>query len=68
LALPFFVSSLALGGFLALFQRFRAWLPAVERTAGALLIVVGILVVTNYFIVLNAYAISLTPEWLLRRL
>jgi hypothetical protein len=33
-----------------------------------LLVAVGLLVLTNYFIVLNAYAISLTPEWLLKRL
>lgn len=68
LALPFFLSSLALGAFLAAFRRFRPWIPLVERTAGALLIIVGLLVVTNYFIVLNSYAISLTPEWLLKRL
>ncbi len=68
LALPFFLSSLALGTFLVAFQRFRPWIPVVERAAGALLIIVGVLVVTNYFIVLNTYAITLTPEWLLKRL
>jgi cytochrome c-type biogenesis protein len=68
LALPFLLSSVALGGFLAAFRRFRPWIPVVERTAGVLLVVVGILVFTNYFIVLNSYAISLTPAWLLRRL
>jgi cytochrome c-type biogenesis protein len=68
LALPFFLSSLALGGFLAAFRRFRPWIPVVERAAGVLLVVVGLLVMTNYFIVLNSYAISLTPDWLLRRL
>jgi cytochrome c-type biogenesis protein len=68
LALPFFLSSLALGAFLVAFRRFRPWIPVVERTAGVLLVVVGLLVLTNYFIVLNAYAISLTPEWLLKRL
>ena len=68
LGLPFFLSSLALGAFLAAFRRFRLWIPVVERTAGVLLVVVGLLVLTNQFIVLNSYAISLTPEWLLRRL
>jgi cytochrome c-type biogenesis protein len=68
LALPFILSSLALGAFLAAFRRFRPWLPVVERTAGALLVVVGVLVATNYFIVLNSYALSLTPQWLLKRL
>jgi len=68
LAVPFLVSSLALGAFLATFRRFRAWIPVVERTAGLLLVIVGVLVLTNYFIVLNSYALSLTPAWLLKRL
>jgi cytochrome c-type biogenesis protein len=68
LALPFVLSSVALGAFLAAFRRFRPWIPTVERAAGALLVVVGVLVATNYFIVLNSYALSLTPQWLLKRL
>lgn len=68
LALPFFLSSLALGAFLVAVRRVRPWIPVVERAAGVLLILVGLLVVSNYFVVLNAYAVSLTPEWLLRRL
>ena len=68
LALPFFLSSIALGGFLTAFRRFRPWMPVVERTAGVLLVAVGILVLTNYFIVLNSLAIGLTPDWLLKRL
>ncbi len=68
LALPFFLSSLGLGAFLVAFRRFRPWIPMVERVAGVLLVVVGLLVVTNYFIVLNSYAINLTPDWLLKRL
>jgi cytochrome c-type biogenesis protein len=68
LALPFLLSSLALGAFLAAFRRFRPYIPLVERAAGVLLVLVGILVVTNHLVVLNSYAISLTPEWLLRRL
>lgn len=68
LALPFFLSSLALGGFLKFFKRYRPLMPVVERVAGVLLIAVGLLVFTNYFVILNAYAISLTPQWLLKRL
>lgn len=68
LGVPFLLSALALGSFLDLFRRYRALLPAVERAAGVLLVVVGILVFTNYYTVLNAWAISLTPAWLLRRL
>ena len=68
LALPFFLSSLALGRFLKFFERYAPLVRVVERVAGVILIAVGILVFTNYFVVLNAYAISLTPQWLLKRL
>ena len=68
LGFPFLLSALALGPFLRFFKRYRPFIPVVERAAGVLLVVVGVLVYTNYFVVLNAWAISLTPEWLLRRL
>jgi len=68
LGLPFLLSSIALGGFLRFFKRYRPFIPAVERAAGVLLIAVGVLVATNYYVVLNSWAVSLTPEWLLKRL
>jgi cytochrome c-type biogenesis protein len=68
LGLPFLVSALALGSFLRLFKRYRPLIPVMERAAGVLLVVVGVLVFTNYYVVLNSWAISITPEWLLRRL
>jgi cytochrome c-type biogenesis protein len=68
LGVPFLLSALALGSFLRFFRRYRPFIPVVERGAGVLLIVVGVLVVTNYYVILNSWAISLTPEWLLKRL
>ena len=68
LGLPFLLSSVALGSFLRFFKRYRPFIPTVERAAGILLVLVGILVVTNYYVLLNSWAISLTPEWLLKRL
>ncbi|MBI1848544.1 MAG: cytochrome c biogenesis protein CcdA [Candidatus Rokubacteria bacterium] len=68
LGVPFLVSAVALGGFLKFFRRYRPYIPIVERAAGALLVVVGLLVFTNYYAILNSWAVSLTPEWLLRRL
>ena len=68
LGLPFLISAAALGPFLAFFKRYRPFIPIMERTAGVILVVVGVLVFTNHYVVLNAWAISLTPEWLLRRL
>jgi cytochrome c-type biogenesis protein len=68
LGVPFLLSSVALGGFLRFFKRYRPFIPTVERVAGVLLIAVGLLVITNYYIVLNAWALGLTPDWLLKRL
>jgi cytochrome c-type biogenesis protein len=68
LGLPFLLFSVALGAFLRLFKRWRPLIPALERAAGVLLVVVGVLVLTNYYVVLNSWAVSITPEWLLRRL
>ena len=68
LGLPFLLSALALGSFLRFFRRYRPFIPLVERAAGVLLVVVGVLVYTNYYVILNSWAISLTPDWLLRRL
>ncbi|MEX2146232.1 MAG: cytochrome c biogenesis protein CcdA [Candidatus Rokuibacteriota bacterium] len=68
LGVPFLLSALALGPFLRLFKRYRRFIPIVERAAGVLLVIVGVLVYTNYYVILNSWAISLTPEWLLRRL
>ena len=68
LGVPFLVFSAGLGVFLRFFKRYRPFIPVVERAAGVLLIVVGVLVATNYYILLNSWTISLTPEWLLRRL
>jgi len=59
---------LALGAFLKFFKRYRPFIPVVERFAGVLLVIVGVLVFTNYYLVLNSWAIALTPDWLLRRL
>jgi cytochrome c-type biogenesis protein len=68
LGIPFLLFSLALGSFLAFFKRYRPFIPIVERAAGVLLVAVGVLVVSNYYIVLNSWALGLTPEWLLKRL
>jgi cytochrome c-type biogenesis protein len=68
LGLPFLLSSVALGSFLRFFKRYRPFIPTVERAAGGLLVIVGVLVATNYYVLLNSWAISLTPEWLLKHL
>jgi len=68
LALPFFLSALALNSFFQFSQSFRRYIKAVHVAAGFLLVVMGILLLTDYMTILNAYAVSLTPEWLFERL
>ncbi len=64
LGVPFFLSALAVGRFLRVFGRFKRWLPLVNAVAGALLVLVGVLIVSGYLTVLNSYLIRLTPQWL----
>ena len=68
LALPFVITALALDRFLAWFQRFRPYLVWVERIAGILLIVLGLLLVTDRFTLLAGWLQGLTPEFLKSRL
>jgi cytochrome c-type biogenesis protein len=68
LALPFFFSALALNSFLQFSQKFRRYIQAVHITAGVLLVVVGLLLMTDYMTVLNIYALRFTPDWLIQRL
>jgi cytochrome c-type biogenesis protein len=68
LAVPFLLAALALDWFLQAFQRFRRWMPAVERASGVLLVVLGILLLTGRFTVLSGYLTRFTPGWLLERL
>ncbi len=68
LALPFVVTALALDRFLAWFQRFRPYLVWVERIAGILLILLGLLLVTDRFTLLASWLQGLTPEFLKSRL
>ncbi|HXQ27887.1 MAG TPA: cytochrome c biogenesis protein CcdA [Gemmatimonadales bacterium] len=68
LALPFLVTAVALDQFLAWFQRFRPYLAWVERMAGVLLIVLGVLLITDRFTLLAGYLRALTPAFLERRL
>ncbi|MBZ0168017.1 cytochrome C biogenesis protein [Candidatus Methylomirabilis lanthanidiphila] len=68
LAIPFFLSALALNRFLDYFDRFKRLIPVMSAVGGIFLIVVGGLLLTNYFTILSAYALRLTPQWLWQRL
>ena len=68
LAIPFLLASLALDRFLLTFQRFRRWIPVVERASGVLLIVLGILLLTGQFTVLAGWLNRYTPAFILERI
>ena len=66
--MPFLISSLALDWFLRTFQRFRKWIPVVERASGVLLVLLGILLLTGQFTVLAAWLNRYTPAFLQERI
>jgi cytochrome c-type biogenesis protein len=68
LAVPFLLAAWAVDGFLAWFQRFRRYLPWVMRASGALLVVVGLLLMTGQFTRLAAWLTKFTPAGLFERL
>jgi|SRR4051812_28535523 len=68
LAVPFVLAAIAVERFVELFQRFRSKMVWINRFAGALLVVFGILMMTNYLTVLSGYLNAYTPEVLRRRL
>jgi len=68
LALPFLASALAVRQFLAAFGRLRRQRVWVTRASGALLVGVGLLMMTDYFTVLAGYLQGLTPEVIRNRI
>ena len=62
LGLPFFACSLALNTFLATFQKARRYIGLFTKIGGVLLILVGVLLLTNSFEVLNDWLNRLFPS------
>ena len=67
LAVPFLAAAFAVDSFRAWFQRFRRWMPWVQRATGLLLVIVGLLMVSGEFTRMAAALQELTPEWIRRR-
>lgn len=68
LALPFIAAALALDRFLAVVARFRRFLPLVQKASGAVLIFLGVLLVSGAFTWLTELLVPLTPDFLVERL
>ena len=68
LAVPFLLSTLLIERFLTGFRRIRRWLPWINRLSGALLIALGLLMLTGSFSALSGVMARWTPGWLAERL
>lgn len=63
LAIPFFISSLALNSFLNAFQKAHRFLGVLTKIGGILLITIGILLLTNSFDLLNEFLSRWFPDF-----
>ncbi len=68
LAVPFLAAALMVERFLAIFAKVRHHMVWVNRMAGALLVLVGVLMVTNRFTMLSNWLQDFTPEFILNRI
>ena len=59
---------LAINSFFQFSRRLRGYVQAIHMIGGILLIIVGVLLITDYMTLLNAYVLRFTPHWLLQRL
>jgi cytochrome c-type biogenesis protein len=62
LAIPFLATALAIGAILPLLNRIKRFLPAIEFAAGAFLIVVGLVLVNNAFLVVAGWFYQFVPQ------
>lgn len=68
LAVPFLAASLAINHFLSFFTKVRTHMMWISRAGGVLLILVGVLLLTDYFSVLAGYLQRLTPDAIRNRI
>jgi cytochrome c-type biogenesis protein len=68
LALPFFLSAVAVNWFFEFSRAFRRYIQAFHVAGGVLLLIVGFLLLSDYMTSLNIYVLRLTPDWLIKRL
>ena len=68
LAVPFLGASLAINHFLSFFMRARRHMVWLSRAGGVLLVVVGVLLLTDYFTILAGYLQRLTPDAIRNRI
>lgn len=65
LAIPFLLAALLMERFLASSKRIGPWLPWLSRISGALLLIVGVMMLSGTFTVLTSMLARWTPDFLL---
>ena len=68
LAVPFLLAALMVDRFLKAFAKLRHQMVWVNRIAGAMLLVVGVLMITGRFTMLSTWLQDLTPDFILDRI
>lgn len=68
LGVPFFLAAVAVERFLGVFGWLKQHMALVNRLAGILLIIVGVLMISNYFTIMATYLQTLTPEFIRSRI
>jgi cytochrome c-type biogenesis protein len=68
LGIPFLLAAVAVDRFAGWFRRYRRFIPVVNRIAGGVLVVVGVLLVSGYFSLLATWLQTLTPDFLRSKL
>lgn len=68
LAIPFLLAAVAVEKFIDWFKKFRRFLPLTTRIAGAVLVIVGVLLATGYFSLLAAWLQDFTPGFIRERI
>jgi cytochrome c-type biogenesis protein len=68
LAIPFLLSTLLIERFMGAFARMRRWLKWINRINGAMLLLLGLLMVSGEFSRMAATMAGWTPEWLSSKL
>ncbi|HKH93065.1 MAG TPA: cytochrome c biogenesis protein CcdA [Gemmatimonadaceae bacterium] len=68
LALPFLLAAVAVERFLSALTRMRPYLARVSQVSGVLLIVVGVMMMLDYFTTIGVYLQAVTPEAIRSRL
>lgn len=68
LAVPFLLAALAVEKFIDWFKRFRRFIPLTTKIAGAIMVAVGVLLVSGYFSLLATWLQRFTPEFIRDRI